>query len=45
MEQIKNPAGLQVLGSLVEVIRNVDQVEKVLAEIDAKREEPNKRSS
>jgi hypothetical protein len=43
MKQIANPAGLQVLGALVELIRNTDEVEKVLAEINQARDAANEK--
>lgn len=42
MNQIQNPAGLRVLESLIQLVRNSDEIEKVLTEIHRARDEANK---
>ncbi|GAF92360.1 unnamed protein product, partial [marine sediment metagenome] len=43
MDLITNPAGLRVLDSLIQLITNKKEIEKVIAEIDAAREKANVR--
>ena len=43
MNQIQNPAGLRVLESLVGLINNADEVDKILASIRKARDEANEK--
>ena len=43
MEQITNPAGLRVLGSLIQLVENKAEIKKVLAELNQARDEANKK--
>lgn len=43
MNEIANPAGLRVLGSLIQFIENKGEIKKVLAEISAARDEANEK--